>query len=219
MAEKKEIRKYVFTVEGQTEKWYLEWLRDKINAAESSGFRVSIVLKVEQNPLKYAKSITAVSTPHITHLCDIEGSTKTDIEKFEGTLERLHDANKMGKKIDYQIGYSNLTFELWMILHKLDCNKAFSDRSQYLTQINRAYSERFESLKQYKEEQNFKRCLNQLELADVFSAVKRAKKIMDANESAGKKQTTYKSFKYYRDNPALNIWEMINQILTECEVH
>ena len=32
MANRKMNARYYFTVEGETEKWYLEWLRDAINA-------------------------------------------------------------------------------------------------------------------------------------------------------------------------------------------
>ncbi len=31
MNEKRETKKYVFTVEGETEQWYLYWLRDQIS--------------------------------------------------------------------------------------------------------------------------------------------------------------------------------------------
>ena len=32
MANRKMNARYYFTVEGETEKWYLEWMRDAINA-------------------------------------------------------------------------------------------------------------------------------------------------------------------------------------------
>lgn len=47
MAERKEIRKYTFTVEGETEQWYLEWLRDRINERKDAKYTVSIVAKVQ----------------------------------------------------------------------------------------------------------------------------------------------------------------------------
>jgi len=36
MNNRPETRKYTFTVEGETERWYLYWLRDAINASESA---------------------------------------------------------------------------------------------------------------------------------------------------------------------------------------
>lgn len=32
MASRRQADKYWFSVEGETEKWYLEWLRDVVNA-------------------------------------------------------------------------------------------------------------------------------------------------------------------------------------------
>lgn len=48
--EKKENRRYVFTVEGETEQWYFQWLQEQINACDESKFTVSIVPKVQQSP-------------------------------------------------------------------------------------------------------------------------------------------------------------------------
>ena len=61
---------------------------------------------------------------------------------------------KSQKKIKYALGYSNFTFELWMILHKRDCNGSLTDRRQYLNPINQAFGEKFENLDQYKHEDN-----------------------------------------------------------------
>lgn len=54
MAMRKENRKYFFSVEGETERWYLEWLRQTINAEPSARYIVKLNCAV-QNPLKYAK--------------------------------------------------------------------------------------------------------------------------------------------------------------------
>ena len=34
MGDRKETKKYTFTVEGETEQWYLYWLRNQINACQ-----------------------------------------------------------------------------------------------------------------------------------------------------------------------------------------
>ena len=55
MGELLETRKYTFTVEGETEQWYLYWLRDQINSSERRKFNVAIVAKVQQSPKKMQK--------------------------------------------------------------------------------------------------------------------------------------------------------------------
>jgi hypothetical protein len=67
---RKTTKKYCFSVEGETEKWYLEWLENKINEDEKSLYKVSIVCKVQKDPMKYAKTVNPISTKEITHWCD-----------------------------------------------------------------------------------------------------------------------------------------------------
>lgn len=51
-------------------------------------------------------------------------------------------AEKMGKDIKYENGYSNLTFELWILLHKTDCNGCTSERKNYLEKINKTFNKK-----------------------------------------------------------------------------
>ena len=118
----------------------------------------------------------------------------------------------------YQFGYSNLTFDLWIVLHITDCNGAISHRKNYLALLNRAYGEHFESMDEYKHEANFKRCLGKLQLSDVIDAVNRAKVIMQRNQANGYPLQQYKGYKYYKENSSLAIWEVIEKILKDCEL-
>lgn len=51
MANRKSTKKYYFSVEGETEEWYLLWLRDLINSTEEAAFKVAIDCKIEKDPL------------------------------------------------------------------------------------------------------------------------------------------------------------------------
>ena len=134
MNDRKETKKYIFTVEGETEQWYLYWLRDQINACEKAIYNVSIVASVQQSPKSYSKTINAKSTPTITHLCDIESNECEHVNKFKTILSEMAAVKKM-KKTQYTLGYSNFTFELWIILHKENCTGALVNRTQYLPRI------------------------------------------------------------------------------------
>ena len=52
MSENLETKKFVFTVEGETEQWYLLWLRDQINQCDNRKYNVAIEVKVQQSPKK-----------------------------------------------------------------------------------------------------------------------------------------------------------------------
>lgn len=169
---RKENRTYYFSVEGETEKWYLDWLQRMINTSPDAKYTVKLDSKIEKDPLARAKKIAILSKTEITHVFDRESEDTIHDKQFQTTLDRMKMAQEIGKNIKYSLGYSNFTFELWMILHKSDCNGVLAHRRQYLAPLNRAYGEQFENLDQYKHEDHFKRLLNKLTLEDVRQAIR-----------------------------------------------
>lgn len=55
MARLKESKTYYFSVEGETEKWYLDWLVSIINSTKYSTHKVSIKSEVQKRPCKICK--------------------------------------------------------------------------------------------------------------------------------------------------------------------
>lgn len=218
MAQMKENRKYYFTVEGECEQWYLQWLQNKISNEPASVHTVTLDCPIQKDPVKRVKSLVVTGKTDITHVFDYESNEEVHTTQFQTKLDRMKKAQSLGKEIKYHNGYSNFTFELWMILHKVDCNGTFTHRKQYITSINRAYEENFEDLDQYKHEANFKRLLGKLNLADVKRAIEQAKTIMQRNKENGYILQQYKKYHYYRENPSLYVWETIEKILKECKL-
>ena len=218
MAKRKSTKKYYFSVEGETEQWYLKWLQDRINETEKSVYKVSFDCSVQKNPLKRAKSLVVTGKTEVWHLSDYESDEQIHVNQFKETMDNMKAANLLGKQLKYKFGYSNFTFDLWIILHMADCNTPVSHRKNYLKFINRSYDEYFESMDEYKHEANFKRCLNKLKLSNVSDAINRAKTIMNKNEKNGYVLQQYKGYKYYKENPSLAIWEIIEKILRDCEL-
>ena len=217
MSERLETKKFSFTVEGETELWYLEWLGKQINNVPDRLYNVAIDAKVQQSPKKYYKGINAKTTPKVAHICDMESSEQVHVDKFKRILSEMKEA-KTQKQINYVLGYSNFAFELWIILHKKDCNGPLSHRSQYLHPINQAFDENFEDLDHYKHEKEFKRCLSKLTIEDVKEAIRRGDIITANNSENENVSIQYKGYAYYRDNPALSIHEVVKNIMKECGV-
>lgn len=213
---RKQILTYYFSVEGETEQWYLEWLEAQINANENANYMVKLVAKVQKDPVSFIKKLVVQKKTTIWHLSDIEGSSDEQIQSVHNTLGRLKEAKDLGKSIVYKWGYSNLSFDLWMVLHKQNCNAELADVGKYLTHINRAFDEHFDSMKEYKEEANFKRCLGKLTFQEVHNALSKAKAIMQRNERDGYRPSQFKGYSYYRNNPSLDLWQPIEQILSDC---
>ena len=137
MANRKSTNKYYFSVEGETEQWYLKWLQDVINDTEESAYKVSFDCPVQKNPYKRAKTFIILKTENkkvdIYHFSDYESDEPIHLQQFAKTMDNMKKANEAGKFISYKFGYSNLTFDLWIILHKADYNGSVSHRKNYIT--------------------------------------------------------------------------------------
>lgn len=218
MAERKRNIKYFFTVEGDCEDWYLGHLQKLINTNEKSLCTVQIERVITRELEKTAKTINPVTVPQtLYHLCDVEGIDDEDQTRFQNYLKDLKMVKKQ-KGIQYDLGYSNFSFELWMILHKQACNGCLTYKKEYLALINKAYDENFSSLKSYKNKDNFQSCLDKIDLSDIKMAVARAKDIMVMRKRNGDKEISLYTYKYYKDNPALTIWQSIEKILKDCRL-
>jgi hypothetical protein len=196
----------------------LYWLRDLINSTESAQNKVAIDCKIEKDPLKRAKGMVTTGKTEIYHFSDYESNETVHVKQFTDTMDRMKDATKLGKQIIYRFGYTNFAFDLWIVLHKLDCYGSLANRSSYLLYINRGYGENFESMDEYKQETNFKRCLSRLSLGDVIKAVERSEHIMNENKTKGYVLQQYKGFSFYKENPSLEVWQAIKKMLAECKL-
>ena len=53
----------------------------------------------------------------------------------------MKEVSKINNGLKYKLGYSNFTFELWIILHKKDLKGPLTDKKQYLKYINEIFDE------------------------------------------------------------------------------
>lgn len=218
MNPRKPNNKYNLSVEGETEKWYFEWLQKEINVCTRAASTISFgSLKIQKDPIKYAKSLTGIGKLTAVHICDKESNDQVHEIQFLNTLKRLKASKSIGKSLKYDLGYSNYTFDLWIVLHKADCRQCFSDRSKYIGIINSAYAECFEDMDEYKHERNFKRILSRLTLEDVKLAVHRAKKIREYNLTNNVKKSKY-GYDYFDENPDLSIQDFVEKALKDAGI-
>jgi hypothetical protein len=91
----------------------------------------------------------------LTHWFDYESNEPAHQIQFQTTLGRMRKAQKEKLCEKYNLGYSNFTFELWIILHKSNCYGSFIHRKQYIKPINSTFSENFVNLDEFKHEYNF----------------------------------------------------------------
>lgn len=218
MGSRKTSISYYFSVEGETEKWYLEHLQSLINSSEKAEYSARFIVKIKKDPREMVKALAFTDKIIINHICDTESNSDEHTKIFRATLDNMKSACSMGKKVSYRLGYSNFAFDLWIALHKVDCNAQLADRKQYLKYLNDGFKEHFISMDEYKEEDNFKRCMEKITLDDVLAAIERAEKIMANSLSSGYKPVEYKKFTYYTENPSLSVHEIIADIFKQCKL-
>lgn len=214
---KKECKNFYLSVEGETEEWYFKHLQKLINEEKELPYSVSI----EPKKMSIKKRIRGLSNPYsITafHICDYESNEEMHIKHFKSILTELREAREKKPYIDYTLGYSNLTFELWIILHKRQSLATIPNRNNYIEIINRVYNENFENMQSYKVERNFKKILEKIELKDVIKAVGNAEKIRTKHEERNDPKEMYEGFEYYTQNPDMTIQKCVKIILKECGV-
>ena len=215
MGEKRN-KKYFLSVEGETEVLYFQHLQKLIKSENSSS--VNPVLQIEKcSPLKFVKKISVIHPCIITAVYDVEDNDNEYRKRFENTLKEMKTSEKLGKSIKYELGYSNIDFELWIILHKKDLFGTVGSKAEYLKKINQVYGTKFEALREYKTERNFSQILSKITLDDVKAAIERAEKITSQRKSEGVPIKTC-GYEWFDKNPALSVHCVIKKILSECGV-
>ena len=230
MAQKKKTKRpanentFYFSVEGETERWYLEHLRTLVNdelKRQGAGFRIGISIQVQKDPRQIPwPFITRGEHVNVVHVCDYESPVPQQagmnrLEQFKTILDNLSAAAE-DKNLTYLLGYSNLSFELWMILHKQPCNGGKIDCKHYLADFNTAYGVSFLSTKACKKEDAFKDLLRGITLSDVHDAIERATAIQAVNTNQKAQAQRHRDYEFYTNNPALSIHERVQDIFTFC---
>lgn len=221
MALKRQNSTYFLTVEGECERLYFYHLRDLINSlptrTKNCVFKPDIKI-APGNPYKYALIHSGLNIPFF-HVQDIEDYNDSEQkEKFELLLKNLKQAQKI---VNYKLGYTNFSFELWMCLHKKDMNVSKGHRREYREDINSSFGTKYQYINEYKKEKNFKDILSKITLEDVKVAIVRAKEIREKNIKKNssvddQKIVIYAGYEFFKENPDLDLHLIVEKILVDC---
>ena len=120
-------------------------------------------------------------------------------EKFPVTSDMKENANEMIENIETT--YDN----------------QYGDEAD--TQLESALaSAGYKNMDDYKHHDHFYSCLEQLSIDDVKKAIERSKRIMEINQRNGYQLQSYKGYSFYRENPSLMVWEIVEKILKDCHL-
>lgn len=221
-----ESRQFHMSVEGANcERLYFEHLAKLINSSDLHKYNLKIAPK-PMSPLQYAKRTAykpvdkrgGKNLPYI-HIQDIEDYYDVEQrQKFYKIIDEMRTAERTFG-ISYRLGYSNYTFELWMLLHVADMTASATNRGAYLQPINQHFKRAYSSLDEFKNAVEFQRLLDEfITLDTVFDAVRRAERIVENNAKQSKNRISYHGVAFYPDNPDVTVHEVVQMIFDVCEV-
>lgn len=218
---KKESRQFNISVEGvNCETMYFVHLAKLINNSGRNNYNLKVNPK-KMTPMEYAKrnayrpvdnKKNGENLPYF-HIQDIEDYYDDfQRKKFFGIIKEMRTAEKEFG-ITYELGYSNYTFELWMLLHVADVFHFVQHRRNYLSLINRHFNKNYSVLDDFKQREEFSSILDEfITLDSIKDAISRAERILEINDNLNKVKEEYGKFAFCRDNPDISVHKVVRTI-------
>lgn len=210
----KECINYFCSVEGLQEKLYLGHLQMLINNCSSAKFRVSIKTKLVGggSPLVVCEKA----------LRNFSFSSK-DIAVKEGRVFAVFDydfkdesfikAIRLCKKEKILAAYSNVCFDLWLVLHKKHCAKKISVADGLVNDVRKAY--KLDDDADIKDETIIDKILSQIDIAKIKIALKNSNEI---NLEREKDESFLNGNNGIFEQPYVNFVKLVEKILGDCEL-
>ena len=227
--QRKESRQINMSVEGKNcEALYFKHLAELINTSNKNKYNLALSVR-RASPKDYAKRYyQPIDTKNgkqipFFHIQDVEDyNDKQLAHKFCSIIDEIAEV-KSTLGIVYKLGYSNYTFDLWILLHVADMKASVNHRNQYLTPINNYLREnkenKFKDLDEYKRKKNFANILKKyITLDKVFQAIRRAETIVDDNRRKYH-ITGHRDIRFYKENPDTSVHEIVKLIFNICGVN
>lgn len=206
----------IITYEGETERWYFEWLQHLINKTDGRCLNVEFDFSKTLSPDSYAKRVSALfDGQKWYHLIDRESASDSDTARFRNSIESLKRVRSIKSCFSPILGYSNSSFELWMLLHIMDYRRSTSCAEDYWKDLKKGFHlDDVSKFEFYKSEDVFKKILSGLTIENVIQAIKRA----EALEKDNQKTETLKrigKYEYYDNSPSLSVHKVVKDILKD----
>lgn len=185
-------REYRCFYEGQQEEMYFDYIAKKVKEANPN---ISLKFK------KLAKLKT------------LEKSS-TDVPKiavFDYDLNKVDFESKVKICNETRILYSNLNFDLWLVLHKKQYRRTVQNNNAYIDEIRNSYN--LPDNANIKAKGNIQKILEQIELVNVKRAIQNAEEIMKGKMEEDKIYVK-RNFSYY-PNPSMSINEFFKELFED----
>ena len=158
-------KSYLCVCEGQQEKLYLE----------------HVAKLIKNFPEKVVKFNCYIDNPHRLNKlyeetdCGVLFDFDFKRRRFENSIILCEKLHRERRNQNIYHAYSNVNFDLWLILHKQDYNRCVSRNNAYVNDVKRVYN--LNGNDDIKKERINKKILDQITLSDVKNAIERAERI------------------------------------------
>lgn len=200
---------YRCVVEGQQESMYLNHLAKLVKDFPKRVITFNIS---EGNAKELEKSYVEYDS---ACLFDFDFN-KTEFENNLLICQKLNNKNKPGKRKSGHFvyhAYSNICFDLWLILHKESYTKIGYKNDCYVNDVIRIYN--LDKGSDIKSKDSIEKILNQISLTDVQQAIIRAEAIKSDKQPA---DAHFINEDCYFDNPDLSIQVFTRYILEKAGI-
>lgn len=198
---------YLCICEGQQEEMYLNHLAYLVKDFPNKVIKFNTII---DRPYRLNKTYEEYDSAAVFDYDFNDIEFKRNIE----LCDRLDNSSKGKKKIKGKRvyhAYSNVNFDLWLILHKEDFNSPVFKNDAYISDVKRIYG--LGSRENIKNEGTIKKILEQITLEDVKDAINRADEIR--RKKLDKDKMFIGSTDYYT-NPDFSLHEFIRTVLKDC---
>lgn len=200
-------KKYLCICDGQQEEMYLQHVARLVNDFPNKVITFNTYI---DTPLRLIKTYEDYSCAALFDYDFDDVNFKRNIE----LCDKLNNKEKKSRKrkSDRFIchAYSNVNFDLWLILHKEDFNRSVCRTDAYVDDVRRIYGLGLNE--DIKNKNTLNKILSQITLSDVKDAIRRAEKIRkekDQNDATRIGSTiTY-------SNPDFSIHEFLKAVLMD----
>lgn len=199
---------YFCVCAGQQEEMYLDRLEELLKKPQ--GRVVTFITTVGSAELlrrNYTEYDKAVLFDYDFKKAEFEQNIKTCEELDKASRKR--GGKKKGERIYH--AYSNVNFDLWLILHKKDYNKPVMRNDAYVDEVRKIYG--LDSEADIKNSAVIKKILKQISLDDVKDAIRRADRIRASKLQCDGFHVC--SVLCY-ENPDFSLHDFLRFVLQEC---
>lgn len=140
--------------------------------------------------------------------------SSTDVPKiavFDYDLNKVDFESKVKLCNETRILYSNLNFDLWLVLHKKQYRRTVQNNNAYIDEIRNSYN--LPNNTNIKAKGNIQKILDKIELIDVKRAIENAEEIMKEKMEEDKIYVK-RNFSYY-PNPSMSINEFFKELFED----